>query len=309
MGKKVVQIFRGKDFVEFLTSPSNFANINRRCGEAVTAAAGAKAEALTVDQAKALGAELMARGFVARSVAKVLKVAPKEGEASPEAPAKRKKWPEKIIRVPDEGFEPTSFYIILYEGSKTMQHVFSVVAILAVLLACMFPAWPAWAKIAVWYIVFWMSSAMLVILVVRMILYVCLWTVGVEFWWFPNILDEYAGIVDSFRPFYSIERRSDGYGMMVIRFVAMGLIGVASYEFAQHNSWEDIANFARNSVNDILDWGTDKLTALPQPKNQYLSIADIEKITGDDATTKPTTIPSGETVVEEEEEEVVEQEF
>ncbi|TEB20217.1 translocation protein Sec62 [Perkinsus sp. BL_2016] len=181
-----------------------------------------------------------------------------------------------------------------------MQHVFSGIAIGVVLLMCMFPAWPAWAKIAVWYVVFWLSTAMIVILVVRMILYVCIWTVGVDFWLFPNILDEYAGIIDSFKPLYAVDRRRDGYAMVVIRLVSMVVIGLASYEFAQHNSWDDIKNFARNSINDILDWGTDKLTALPQPKQQYLSLADIEKMTDEE---KPTTIPQ-ETV-----EKVVEEEF
>ena len=181
--------------------------------------------------------------------------------------------------------------VILYEGSKTWQHVFSAVAIVAVLVACMFPAWPVWAKIFVWYVVFWLSTGLLSILVIRMVLYVCLWTVGIDFWWFPNILDEYAGIVDSFRPFYSIERRKDGYGMTVIRIVAMGVIALATYEFGQHNSWDDIKNFAKNSISDILDWGTDKLTALPQPKNQYLSIADIEKMTTDEEGPATTSAP------------------
>jgi translocation protein SEC62 len=141
---------------------------------------------------------------------------------------------------------------------------------------------------------------MLVILVVRAVLFVCLWTVGIDFWLFPNILDEYAGVVDSFRPLYTVEKRQDGYGMTAIRLVSMVVIGLATWEFFQHNSWEDIKNFAQNSINDILDWGTDKLTALPQPKNQYLSLADIEKMTSENSTSegaKPTTIP-GETVDE-----------
>jgi hypothetical protein len=86
---------------------------------------------------------------------------------------------------------------------------------------------------------------------------------------------------------YSLERRKDGYAMTAIRLVAMVVIGLATYEFAQHNSWEDIKNFARNSINDILEWGTDKLTALPQPKQQYLSLADIEKLGDENVTTIP----------------------
>lgn len=298
VGKKVVTIYRGKEFVEFCSS--NLNNLQRRCPEALSAA-GVVGTTITAEQIKALGDKLIEHGFVARSVAKILKVDPtKQGEGESAAgPQKRKKWPEKIIRLApnEQEFEPTSFYIVLYEGSKTWQHVFSFMAIVGVLVAAMFPAWPAWAKIAAWYVVFWLSSAMLVILVVRAILYICLWTVGIDFWLFPNILDEYAGIVDSFRPLYSVERRKDGYGMTSIRLVSMVVLGLATYEFFQHNSWEDIRNFAQNSINDILDWGVDKLTALPQPKNQYLSLADIEKMTEE----TPTTIP-GETVRDEVEE-------
>ena len=292
VGKKVVTIFRGKEFMEYMTLQSNFTLIQRRCSDALSRV-GAK-DSINPEQAAALGELLVKNGFVARSVAKVVKIG-KGGDESPEQVVKRKKWPEKVIRLPltEQEFEQTSLYIILYEGSKTIQHALSFLAIIGVLVACMFPAWPVWAKIGVWYIVFWLSTSMLLILVVRMILYVCLWTVGIDFWWFPNILDEYAGIVDSFRPFYSIEKRNDGYGMMVIRFVSMGVIGVATWEFFQHNSWDDIKNFAQNGINDILDWGTDKLTALPQPKNNYLSIADIEKMT-DETVTTATTAPMPE---------------
>jgi translocation protein SEC62 len=301
VGRKVVQIFRGKDFTEFLSN--NSALLHRKCPELVKSAD----QTISPERIKEIGDLLIQKGFIARSVAKVLKVAPQE-EQQQESPTKatvqkKKKWPEKIIRLSaeDQNFESAggSFYIVLYEGSKTMQHVFSAIAIGMVLLLCMFPAWPAWAKIAVWYVVFWLSTAMIVILVVRMILYVCVWTVGIDFWLFPNILDEYAGIIDSFKPLFSYESRRDGYAMLVIRLVSMVVIGLASYEFAQHNSWEDIKNFARNSINDILEWGTDKLTALPQPKQQYLSLADIEKLATDE---KPTTIPK-ETV------ETVEEEF
>jgi len=287
VGRKVVNIFRGKDFVDFVTNNAQL--VARKCPEALQSVGWtSKDDAITPEQIKALGDGLITHGFVARSIAKVLKVAPQEDNQ--ETQVKKKKWPEKIARVSpeDQTFEASgSFYIVLYEGSKTLQHVFSAIAIGLVLLLCMFPAWPAWAKIAVWYVVFWLSTAMVGILVVRAVLYVCLWTVGIDFWLFPNILDEYAGIIDSFKPLYSLERRKDGYAMTAIRLVAMVVIGLATYEFAQHNSWEDIKNFARNSINDILEWGTDKLTALPQPKQQYLSLADIEKLGDENVTTIP----------------------
>ena len=309
VGKKVVKIFRGKDFLDFLTKPENFALLARKCPDAI--ASCSSRQQVSVEDAKKLADNLISNGFIARSVAKILKVAPPpsnpqqdntNNEESSETKVVKKttkKWPEKVIRLPleEQEFEAAgSFYIVLYEGSKTVQHILSVLAIAAVLVMCMFPAWPAWAKIGVWYLVFWLSTAMIVILVVRIILFVCIWTCGVDFWLFPNILDEYAGIIDSFKPLYSYELRKDGYAMTTIRLASMIVIALATYEFAQHNSWEDIRNFATNSINDILDWGIDKLTALPQPKNQYLSIADIERLT-DEETKHPTTIPP-ETVVD-----------
>lgn len=294
VGKKVVKIFRGKDLIEFLTKKDNFQIVLRLCPDAI-ASLGNPAS-VSEEHAEQLADGLIKKGFIARSVAKVLKVAAAAAEAEEatgNSKIKKKKWPEKVIRLPpneQEFVASGSFFIVLYEGSKTVQHVLSVLAIIAVLACCMFPAWPVWAKIAVWYLVFWLSTAMILILIVRIILYVCIWTCGIDFWLFPNILDEYAGIIDSFKPLYSYEFRKDGYGMTAIRFASMVVIGVATYEFAQHNSWEDIKNFAQNSINDILDWGIDKLTALPQPKNQYLSIADIERLT-DEETHHPTTIP------------------
>ena len=118
VGKKVVTIFRGKDFLVFLTNPANFHNLARRCPDALARVKAADS-AVSPDQAKMLGDELINHGFVARAVAKVLKVDPSKlnEENSPtEAKAaaqKRKKWPEKIIRLPltEQEFEPASFYV------------------------------------------------------------------------------------------------------------------------------------------------------------------------------------------------------
>ena len=58
---------------------------------------------------------------------------------------------------------------------------------------------------------------MLFIVVLRMVVFVIFWVVGFDFWIFPNFFDEYAGILDSFLPFYTFERRLDDLQALAVR--------------------------------------------------------------------------------------------
>jgi len=50
-------------------------------------------------------------------------------------------------------------------------------------------------------------------------LYILIFPFGIDFWIFPNMFDDQAGIIDSFIPLLLINRREDGWAMFVFRLL------------------------------------------------------------------------------------------
>ena len=120
---------------------------------------------------------------------------------------------------------------------------------------------------------------MIAFVILRLILFALVWCFGCDFWLYPNLLDEYAGVLDSFKPVYSFAKRADGYLMHACRVVAIVVVALACVEFRNEISLKDIADFAQVTIGDILDWGTEKFTALPQARSKYPSLEEVKRIT------------------------------
>merc|ERR1712176_485984 len=148
--------------------------------------------------------------------------------------------------------------------------------IAGVLLACMFPVWPMWAKIGIWYLSVIFLSLYFGVLILRMLIYTLFWIVGFDFWIFPNLNDEYCGFLDSFQPVYSWEKRKDDFIRLFVRFGSLAICAVAIQQIAETHSLSDVQNFITSSYIDVLDWGVDKLTALPGSERQALP--DLEEL-------------------------------
>jgi len=56
--------------------------------------------------------------------------------------------------------------------------------------------------------------------VVRLIVWLILFHVGIDFWIFPNMNDDSLGIIASFIPIYSFDWREDDSSMVIIRIVS-----------------------------------------------------------------------------------------
>ena len=206
-----------------------------------------------------------------------------------------------------------SYYMVAYEGSKLLQRVVLVLAIVFSLACCMFQIWPLWAKLWSWYGLVALSSVMVihplpnsplcfqtVILIVRLVLYILLWFFGIDFWLFPNINDEYCGIVDSFKPLYSIEFRQDELFMMVSRVVMAVVLAGAVYQVGQNYTFQDASDMTRGMLLDIVAWGEDKLI---NPYSNVPKYKSIEHIRAETADAFKSVGPSDEGAVGEEDEE------
>lgn len=282
VGRKKVDYFRGKDFKKFILE--NPGLIKKKCSAALNAALGPNAELETEKDVERIGDELIARNFCFKAVYK-----PINPTKSDSGETKTKKWPDRVARVPNQKFDCEGFYVITYEGGSGMQHFMLALIIAGVLLACMFPVWPMWAKVGVWYLSVIFLSLYFGVLILRMVIYTMFWIVGFDFWIFPNLNDEYCGFLDSFQPFYSWEKRKDDALMLVVRFGSLAITAVAIQQIAETHSLDDVKDFVTNSYIDVLDWGVEKLTALPGSDKQALpSLEELKSQTAEDNETNDT---------------------
>jgi len=264
VGQKKVDYFRGKDFKKFISD--NPALLKKKCADAVRLCSAKEdcSDAVDVDR---LGDELISRGFCFKAAYKPIHATKSDANAG-EKPVK--KWPDKLQRTNNQKFESDGFYVITYKGASGLQHVMLGLIILGVLLACMFPVWPIWAKIGIWYLSVLFLVLYFGVLILRLIAFTLFWIVGVDFWIFPNINDEYCGLLDSFQPLYSFERRKDDAFMLLVRFCSLAILGLAIQEIAATHSLADITEFAESSMTDLLDWGIEKIVMLPGSDKQAL---------------------------------------
>jgi len=266
VGSKKVDYFRGKDFTRFLLDNENL--VKKKMSAALLDRLGDKEKAPKDEKE----AEEIGKGLIEHHFCYKARNAPIGGSNSGDK-TKPKRWPDRLQKNPhDQKFTSTSedFYVIVYEGSSGMQHFLLALIIVGVLLACMFPVWPMWAKIGIWYLSVIFLSLYFGVLILRMLIFTLFWIVGFDFWIFPNLNDEYCGFLDSFQPLYSWEKRKDDALMLLVRFSSLAMTALAVQQIAETHSLADVQDFVTSSYVDILDWGVDKLTALPGSDRQAL---------------------------------------
>mmetsp|Transcript_7879 Transcript_7879/g.18416 ORF Transcript_7879/g.18416 Transcript_7879/m.18416 type:complete len:351 (+) Transcript_7879:86-1138(+) len=278
VGKKKVDYFRGKDFKKFLLENEEL--LKRKCSNALKAALNGSPPSTDKD-VEAIGNELLKKEFCYKAVYKPINPTSSKSESGSEK--KVKKWPDRLARTPNQTFDCEQFYVITYEGNNGMQHFLLALIILGVLLVCMFPVWPMWAKIGIWYLTVIFLTLYFGVLILRMVIFTMFWTVGFDFWIFPNLNDEYCGFLDSFQPFYSWEKRKDDLLMLAVRFGSVIITAAALEQISQTHSLSDVQDFVQSSWVDVIDWGVDKITALPGSDKAALpSLDQLQKESEED---------------------------
>eukprot|EP00401_Gymnodinium_catenatum_P066741 CAMPEP_0117529486 /NCGR_PEP_ID=MMETSP0784-20121206/37856_1 /TAXON_ID=39447 /ORGANISM="" /LENGTH=360 /DNA_ID=CAMNT_0005325807 /DNA_START=118 /DNA_END=1200 /DNA_ORIENTATION=- len=284
VGRKKVDYFRGRDFKKFLLSAEDI--LKKKCAAALKLTSEGKPPATDKDVER-LGAELIQRNFCYKAAYKPINPTAKSDDGL----EKKKKWPDRLGRTPNQSFDCEGFYVITYEGGSGLQHFLLALIIIGVLLACMFPVWPMWAKIGTWYLSVIFLFVYFGLLILRMVIFTAFWIVGFDFWIFPNLNDEYCGFLDSFQPFYSWEKRKDDPLMLFVRFGSLAITAVAIQQIAETHSLADVQDFITSSYIDVLDWGVDKLQALPGSERAALpSVEQLMKEAGQDNLTNESVL-------------------
>ena len=75
--------------------------------------------------------------------------------------------------------------------------------VILVFAGVMFPLWPYELKYAAWLVSFTLLMTLIGIIILRLVLYIIAAIFGISFWVFPNLFGD-KGIIDSFKPFYSV---------------------------------------------------------------------------------------------------------
>jgi translocation protein SEC62 len=267
IGKKKVDYFRGKDFKKFALGSDEL--LKKKCPAALKALFEGKPPA-SDKEAEMLGAELLMKGFIYKAAYQS-----NVGSSDKKPP----KWPDRVQRTQKQDFELDGFYCLAYEGSKGWQYFMTGLIIFCVLAGCMFRVWPMWAKIGIWYLSVIFLTFYFGILILRMIMFTLFWIVGFDFWIFPNINDDSCGFLETFQPLYSWEKRKDDAMMLIIRFLSLAITAVAVQQIAETHSLADIQDFVHSSYADVLDWGVEKLTALPGTEQRQMlpDLKDLEE--------------------------------
>lgn len=266
VGKKKVTYFRGKDFTKWIKDNPDL--IKKRAHKALALVLDGNV-ASDDDDIEMLGDALVQVGMIQRAVYNPM------GEESA-----TKKWPDRLTRS-NRDYDNDGFYIIIYEGSKTLQHIALTLIMIGVFALTMWKAWPLWAKIGVWYIAVFFLTILFIISIVRLVVFTSFWCCGYELWIMPNFWDDTAGLIECFLPLYSFEKRKDGLMMLLVRFFSIIMLGTACWQISQTHSISDFTEFAKDNFLEFVEYGEHYLTHSPQGKEALPSLEEIRAETAD----------------------------
>eukprot|EP01053_Blabericola_migrator_P011127 Blabericola_migrator_1__11126@NODE_650_length_7055_cov_154_878363_g476_i0_p3_GENE_NODE_650_length_7055_cov_154_878363_g476_i0NODE_650_length_7055_cov_154_878363_g476_i0_p3_ORF_typecomplete_len427_score86_86Sec62/PF03839_16/3_6e42_NODE_650_length_7055_cov_154_878363_g476_i043755655 len=272
VGTRPVEYFRGIDFPKWVAKHREILQIKYAAAMSIVAKEAqtdSLEQMIGVKLSTEIGQTLIRHGFIARAEHKPIGPVDQTNEtasSSTEDAALQAqlrdnaKWPKRLgLTKGNQKFDSQGFYVILYEEKSSLNYIVLGLIITGVLVACMFPIWPFRLKIGVYYIGVVLLTIMIILSIIRLILFGACWFGGCDFWFLPNLFNEDVGVIDSFIPLYTFEKRKDDWLMVGARvFLAILCVG-CFYKLSETHTLSDVGNVASKSFLDILDWGHQKL--------------------------------------------------
>jgi len=167
---------------------------------------------------------------------------------------------KKSSKINFESFDPNFFYAINVIRSQKKTYFWLFFAIFGVIMACLFPVWPIEVKIGIWWVSYILLIALVVLIIVRYIVYCLFFIFGISFWIFPNLFDDSKGVIDSFLPIYSVNKRQDSIISILIRISIASIVGyTAWYVHSNPDSIFDFRDHLLEIYNDMFEFGKDKI--------------------------------------------------
>jgi len=161
---------------------------------------------------------------------------------------KRGKGDLTISRVRD--FDEAAIFTWIYEGDKSLSHLFTTILIAGFLFCVCFPIWPNFLKVFAWY----MSVSFLIfiffLVTFRGVLFLFIWILGYDFWFLPNLFDESLGFVDSFKPVISLEKTKEGQFLYRIG-IAVAFFSFCWWAVTQPSEFDGFIGAQKDFIDDL----------------------------------------------------------
>jgi translocation protein SEC62 len=101
---------------------------------------------------------------------------------------------------------------------------------------------------------------MLGMIILRLTLHGLMYVFGVDFWLFPNLFDEKLGVIDSFKPLGSINRRTETLMTIIIRVIITGSLAYLAWTvYDNPTTINDFGQHVADGYIDFFEWGKEKV--------------------------------------------------
>jgi len=127
--------------------------------------------------------------------------------------------------VRNHDFDESGYFTWVYEGDKTVSHLMTAALVVGFFCCVCFQMWPMFLRVWVWYLAVSLLLFIFALIGSRASLFLCVWIIGYDLWFLPNLFDEQLGFYDSFKPVFSCEKTREGQF-----FYRIG-VGVAFFSF------------------------------------------------------------------------------
>ena len=172
------------------------------------------------------------------------------------------KWPKELQASRNQVWENKVFYAWTIEKPQGKTFGFLMVSLL--LVVCLFPIWPYKAKLYLFYTCLYLQIFLIGFILVRQQLYMVLRIVGIEFWILPEIFENDAQFPLISYGFNFLEEGISGWLWRISIIACFGYfyyIGTTKPE-----ALVEYQTFASEGINDIFEWGRQKLSNEGGPK-------------------------------------------
>lgn len=189
---------------------------------------------------------------------------------------KIKKFPDRLIRTRGgpRKIDREGYYIVNVQERDKYLAVKIIALITGILSVVMFPAWPFWAKVGLWYSIVLLLFAFIGFILLRIVVYLFFWVIGLEVWVMPALFDDYVPWSEAFTPILLVSKNDDDLATVGVRFFFLASMALAMSEISRTWALEDLASPAFTSM----EWGHDKLWERYHLESTRAALPSLEEL-------------------------------
>lgn len=141
-------------------------------------------------------------------------VSPRAKDTDRDEEGKRKKKKYRLQPHDHQKFVDSNedFYVWLFNPPSRSTYFLGILVLIGAAAATLYPLWPQSSQLAIYYgswVLLCIVAGLIGIFIIRAIIFVIIWSITmgkISFWLFPN-LNEDLGVIESFKPLYSLKKR------------------------------------------------------------------------------------------------------